>query len=148
MLASFGLDREAIIFEITEAANLTDVALAMEILTGMVNEGMALSIDDYGTGRSTLDYLRLIPAREVKLDRSFIADMVVSKQSRDLVESTINLAHTLGMVTVAEGVENQETMAILRGMGCDYVQGYHVGWPLFYDEFAKKFVFNTYTYAA
>lgn len=148
MLEFFGLDREAIIFEITEAANLTDVALAMEILTGMVNEGMALSIDDYGTGRSTLDYLRLIPAREVKLDRSFIADMVVSKQSRDLVESTINLAHTLGMVTVAEGVENQETMAILRGMGCDYVQGYHVGWPLFYDEFVKKFVVNTYTYAA
>ena len=109
---------------------------------------MPLSIDDYGTGRSTLDYLRVIPAKEIKLDRSFVGDMIVNDQNRNLVESTIKLAQTLNLATVAEGVENRATLNMLKSMGCTFVQGYHIGWPLELNEFTKKFIMQSNAYAA
>ena len=147
-LDSYGLDRSALILEITEAAQLADRSVAMDMLDRLAKAGVPLSIDDYGTGRSTLDYLRVIPAKEVKLDRSFVGDMIDNEQNRNLVESTINLAKTLGLATVAEGVENRATLSMLKVMGCTYVQGYHIGWPLELQEFTKKFIDESNAYAA
>ena len=145
---SYGLDRSALILEITEAARLADRSVAMDMLDRLAKAGVPLSIDDYGTGRSTLDYLRVIPAKEIKLDRSFIGDMIMNDQNRNLVESTIKLAQTLSLSTVAEGVENRATLNMLKAMGCTYVQGYHIGWPLGLQEFTKKFINESDAYAA
>jgi diguanylate cyclase len=145
---SYGLDRSALILEITEAARLADRSAAMDMLDRLSKAGIPLSIDDYGTGRSTLDYLRVIPAKEIKLDRSFISDMIMNDQNRNLVESTIKLAQTLSLSTVAEGVENRETLNMLKSMGCTYVQGYHIGWPLGLEEFTRNFISNSDAYAA
>lgn len=145
---SYGMERSALILEITEAASLADRSTAMDMLDTLANAGVPLSIDDYGTGRSTLDYLRVIPAREIKLDRSFIGDMIINEQNRNLVESTIALAQTLNLSTVAEGVENLATLSMLEAMECTYVQGYHIGWPHSLEDFTKKFVLQTNTYAA
>ncbi len=147
-LDSYGLNRSALILEITEAAQLADRSVAMDMLDRLAKAGVPLSIDDYGTGRSTLDYLRVIPAKEVKLDRSFVGDMIANDQNRNLVESTIKLAQTLSLATVAEGVENRATLNMLKAMGCTYVQGYHIGWPLDFEQFTKKFVNESDVYAA
>ncbi len=90
---------------------------------------MALSIDDYGTGFSTLEYLRKIPAKEIKIDRSFVSMLDKSQSDRIMVNSTIQLAHSLGRKVVAEGVETPEVLKELRRMGCDMAQGYHIGRP-------------------
>ena len=145
---SYGMERSALILEITEAASLADRSTAMDMLDTLANAGVPLSIDDYGTGRSTLDYLRVIPAREIKLDRSFIGDMIINEQNRNLVESTIALAQTLNLSTVAEGVENLATLSMVEAMECTYVQGYHIGWPHSLEDLTKKFVLQTNTYAA
>jgi diguanylate cyclase len=145
---AYGLDRSALILEITEAARLADRSMAMDMLDRLAKAGVPLSIDDYGTGRSTLDYLRVIPAKEIKLDRSFVGDMIMNDQNRNLVESTIKLAQTLSLATVAEGVENRATLNMLKEMGCTYVQGYHIGWPLSLQEFTKKFISESDAWAA
>jgi len=98
--------------------------------------GVNLSIDDYGTGFSTLDYLKKIPATEIKIDRSFVSAMDKSQSDRLMVNSTIELAHSLGRTVVAEGVEKPETLAALEAMGCDRVQGYLIGRPVAFAEFA------------
>jgi EAL domain-containing protein (putative c-di-GMP-specific phosphodiesterase class I) len=92
--------------------------------------GVQLSIDDYGTGFSTLEYLRKVPAVEIKIDRSFISMLDKSQNDRIMVNSTIQLAHSLGRKTVAEGVENAATYDELSRMGCDFVQGYYTGRPM------------------
>jgi len=89
-----------------------------------------LSIDDYGTGFSTLEYLRRIPASEIKIDRSFVSMLSSSQSDRIMVNSTIQLAHSLGRKVVAEGVENEEILDALKRMRCDIVQGYLFGRPV------------------
>lgn len=138
IIDEFGYEPSAIMFEITEAARISNAARGIGILESMVERGMHLSIDDYGTGHSTLEYLRIIPAHEVKLDRSFVENLLVNAQDRDLVGSTIELAHKLGLKVVAEGVENVETIDVLERLNCDIVQGYCVGRPVSPDELRDK----------
>jgi EAL domain-containing protein (putative c-di-GMP-specific phosphodiesterase class I) len=91
---------------------------------------VGIAIDDYGTGYSSLAYLAELPVTELKLDRSFVAAMSGSPRSAAIVTSTLQLAHALGLVLVAEGVEDEETLLALAALGCDTVQGYHISRPL------------------
>jgi diguanylate cyclase len=119
-----------ITLEVTESAAMTDPEAAITALERLRDLGVRISIDDYGTGQSTLTYLKRLPAAEIKIDKSFIQNLGESRSDDILVRSTIELAHELGLQVVAEGVETQEGLTLLEGLGCDYAQGWHVGKPV------------------
>lgn len=121
--------------EITESAPLVDSNVAQDALVRMGEAGARISIDDYGTGQATLNYLQDFPAQELKLDQSFIRDLETNNKDRIMVQSTIELAHALGFQVVGEGVETAKVQEILRGLGCDYVQGWHTGKPAEWDDY-------------
>ncbi|WP_454885095.1 EAL domain-containing protein [Sphingomonas oryzagri] len=129
-LARHELAPQHLILEITETTAMARQDGIVETLEALSASGVRLSIDDYGTGFSTLDYLKRIPADEIKIDRSFVSMLEKSQSDRIMVHSTIQLAHSLGRKTVAEGVENAVVLNELRLMQCDYVQGYHTGKPM------------------
>lgn len=129
-LRRHGLPAERLILEITETAAMSSAEAAMQELKELRSLGLQLSIDDYGTGFSTLDYLKRCPATELKIDRSFVRMLVSSRSDRIMVNSTIELAHSLGEEVVAEGVEDNETLQLLGQMGCDKAQGYLIGRPM------------------
>lgn len=116
--------RHGLIFEVTETAIMADVERAIRTLELWNRGGVTVSIDDYGTGQSSLAYLKRLPARELKLDRAFITEVAKSQRDRLLVKSTVDLAHNLGLSMTAEGVEDEETLRVLKVMGCDSVQGF------------------------
>ncbi len=119
-----------IMFEITEGSIMTDPEQALEILQRLDTMGYNLAIDDYGTGYSSLAYLKKMPLNELKIDRSFVQDLMGSDNDAVIVGATINLAHNLGLEVVAEGVEDKETLEKLKGFGCDIAQGYYINKPL------------------
>ena len=116
--------------ETTEDAIMSDTERALHTMTVLSNLGVKLSIDDFGMGFSSLQYLRRLPVSELKIDKSFIMDMIVDENDAIVVRSTINLAHNLGMSVVAEGVESQEIHDMLQILGCDMAQGYHIAYPM------------------
>lgn len=119
-----------IAFEITETAVMDDPDLAIENLNRLSDAGIRLSIDDYGSGLSSLAYLKSLPARELKLDRAFVQHVATSERDRMVVKSTVDLAHNLGLDLVAEGVEDQAGLAIVKLLGCDWAQGFGLSKPL------------------
>lgn len=129
-LVQYGVDCDQIEFELTETAMMVDAASALDLLTKMAGFGIRFSIDDFGTGYSSLAYLQKLPAEVVKIDRSFITEMKEGKRERVLVQSMIELSHSLGYDVVAEGVETREEADVLKAMGCDELQGYWVSRPL------------------
>jgi diguanylate cyclase (GGDEF)-like protein len=129
-LAETATDSGRLKLEITESTIMADPAKATAVLRELDAMGVTLSIDDYGTGYSSLAYLRELPVRELKIDRSFIAGMTEDAGSALIVRSTIELGHNLGLRVIAEGVEDPDTLARLRGLGCDGAQGYLLSLPL------------------
>jgi EAL domain-containing protein (putative c-di-GMP-specific phosphodiesterase class I) len=121
--------------EITESAIMDDPDGALKTLTGLNDLGIALFVDDFGTGYSSLGYLQRLPVDAVKIDKSFVKQMLVSTDSTSIVRATITLAHDLGIKVVAEGVENQAMWDYLAELRCDVAQGYFVGKPMPADEF-------------
>ena len=138
LLDRHGLPANQLTLEVTETAALGGSAGNLETLEQLRKMGVFLSVDDYGTGMSTLDYLQRIPATEIKIDRSFVAGMVANHATKVMVNSTIQLAHSLGQKVVAEGVEDDETLAELRRMNCDLAQGYLIGRPMTFRALSKK----------
>ena len=130
MLDEAGLPAERLTLEVTESAAMSSGRQSIRSLEEIGSLGINVSIDDYGTGFSTLDYFKKIPATEVKIDRSFVAAIDRSASDRLMVQSTIELAHSLGRSVVAEGVETREILATLAELGCDRVQGYLLGRPM------------------
>ena len=128
-------DGELLTFEITENLFLSEFDRLAEVLEHICSLGVELSIDDYGTGYSSLSRIRRLPVSELKIDQSFIKDMVDNKDDEAVVHSTIQLAHNLGLSVVAEGVETQSALNLLGDMGCDVIQGYLISKPLPRDEF-------------
>jgi diguanylate cyclase (GGDEF)-like protein len=120
--------------EITEGAIMADPAKALAVLTMLQQAGVSLSIDDFGTGYSSMSYLKRLPVNELKIDRSFITDMLANVGDDTLVRSSIDLGHNLGLSVVAEGVEDEATLDALTALGCDVVQGYHLGKPMTPDD--------------
>jgi EAL domain-containing protein (putative c-di-GMP-specific phosphodiesterase class I) len=108
---------------------MRDPAHAREVLEQLSSMGIILAIDDYGTGFSSLSYLKLLPMHELKIDKSFIFDMLNDENDAIIVKSTIELAHNLGFKVIAEGVENNETLLQLRSHKCDSIQGYYLSKP-------------------
>jgi diguanylate cyclase len=137
MLSRHQVSPSSLILELTETAALRDNGSALKILGDLRAMGVGISLDDYGTGFSTLSYLRDVPANELKIDRQFVSAVAAGGSDRLLVASTIALAHSLGMSVVAEGVEQEDTLKTLREMGCDLVQGYLIGEPLPYHALTK-----------
>jgi diguanylate cyclase len=125
-----GFVRGSILFEVTESAALTDPDRAVEALRRFRDMGIAVSMDDYGTGQSTLSYLQQLPLDELKIDRRFVQQVHLRSSDAVLVRSTIAMAHELGLKVVAEGVETSECLNFLRTLGCDAAQGYLIGRPV------------------
>ena len=125
-----GVDPRRVVLELTESSASADRAVALDILTRIRLKGFKLSIDDFGTGYSSMTKLAELPVSEIKIDRSFVGSMRASVESRKIVESTIGLASSLGLTTVAEGVEDAATLELLRTLGCDLAQGYHIAHPM------------------
>lgn len=130
VLERHGLPAKLLTIEITESSEIEQPRNGFASIRHLRDCGINVSIDDYGTGHSTLEYLRSVPANEVKIDKQFVATMTSLNADRILVESTVNLAHSLGQRIVAEGVEELDVLARLRSIGCDAVQGYLIGHPM------------------
>jgi diguanylate cyclase (GGDEF)-like protein len=128
------LKPESLQLEITETGVMQDPEQVIEMLRQLSALGLHLSIDDFGTGHSSLVYLRRLPVHTLKVDKSFVLDMDSDEESASIVHATIDLAHNLGLTVTAEGVETQAVYERLRGMGCDYYQGYYSGRPMRKDE--------------
>jgi diguanylate cyclase len=130
LLAMHGIAPERLELEITESVIMVDPARALEILTRLNRMGITLSIDDFGTGYSSLSYLKKLPVNAVKIDKSFVLHMTEDQNDAQIVRSTIDLAHNLGLKVIAEGVETREVWERLRALGCDEAQGYYISRPL------------------
>ncbi len=126
-LERHGLPAQQLTLELTETAALAGSGQDIEMLERLQALGLKISIDDYGTGLSTLDYLKKVPAAEIKIDQTFIKSLRDHRSDRVMVQSTIALAHSLGRIVVAEGVEDRETLDLLTSMGCDIAQGFIIG---------------------
>jgi diguanylate cyclase (GGDEF)-like protein len=129
-LRNRGLASDLLTVEITEDLVLDEVAKVTAVLRKLRELGIRVAIDDFGSGYSALSYLRDLPIDEVKLDRQFIASVTEDARAAAVVRAVINLTHELGLIVVAEGVEDAETSAWLREHGCDVGQGYHFGMPM------------------
>jgi diguanylate cyclase (GGDEF)-like protein len=136
LLGTWGIDRELLHFEITESALMDDPEAARRALFELRDRGARIYIDDFGTGYSSLSYLVKLPVHALKIDRSFITQMTKSERAQALVESVVSMAHSLGVLVVAEGVETTEQAEVLREMGCDEAQGYYFAKPLDADGYA------------
>lgn len=119
-----------ICFEITETAVIENPDVALRMLDAFADMGISISIDDFGSGLSSLGYLKRIRGHELKIDRSIVQDVTHSQRDALIVRSTIDLAHSLGLKVVAEGIETHATFSLLAGMGCDHAQGYLIARPM------------------
>ncbi len=125
-----GVDPGKLTMEITESSLLIDAPRSRSTIDGLHDIGVRMSIDDFGTGYSSLSYLRRLPVSELKIDQSFIANLLIDEQDEVIVRSTIDLGHNLGLEVVAEGVESNEVLDRLREFGCDVAQGFCISRPL------------------
>ena len=133
-LARYNLSAESLLLEITESGVMLDPDQVIEMLEQLAAMGLKLSIDDFGTGHSSLVHLRRLPVHTLKVDKSFVVDMDSDEENASIVRATIDLAHSLGLTVTAEGVESRSVHDLLKGMRCDYYQGYYVGMPMTLTE--------------
>ncbi len=129
-LASTGLHPSQLELEITETGVMQDMRDAADVLRALAALGVTLAIDDFGTGYSSLSYLRRLPVDKIKIDRSFVSDVVVSEDAASITGAIVGLAHSLRMTVVAEGVETEAQAAFMRETRCDFAQGYLYGRPM------------------
>lgn len=136
------LPADRLTLEVTESATMANSGSAMKTLEALKALGLHISIDDYGTGLSTLEYLRTIPASEIKIDRGFVSLIDRNNSDKLMVSSTIQLAHSLGHRVIAEGVESANVLAMLTAMGCDGAQGFFIGRPMRFPEIVAQLNFG------
>jgi len=136
-LKQSNVDSARINFEITESSVMSNPEKSIQALNKLHQLGVRLSVDDFGTGFSSLAYLKLLPVSELKIDKSFIKDIEHDESDRLIVRSTIELAHNLGLEVVAEGIESESCWSMLQEMECDMGQGYFMSYPLDKDAFTK-----------
>ena len=130
LLKRNGLPPETVILELTESALITQLSCTLDVLVRLRMNGVRLSIDDFGTGFAMMQHLTIIPASELKIDKSFVSNMHTNDRDRVMVRKTIEIGHELGMAVTAEGVETTEQLKFLKDHGCDAVQGYLFCHPL------------------
>jgi diguanylate cyclase len=134
-LAAAGLDAGYLELELTESAVMQDPESSIQVLRQLSGLGVRISVDDFGTGYSSLSYLRRLPLDKLKIDRSFIREVAASRDDAEIVRAIVSLAHSLHLKVIAEGVETEEQLTFLRGLGCDQYQGFHCSPPVPADEF-------------
>ena len=130
VLARTGLSPGHLTLEITESALMRDAATALGVLKALKGLGVLLAIDDFGTGYSSLSYLQRFPLDVLKVDRMFVEELGMGSGGDEIVAAVIKLAHTLGLEVVAEGVETEQQLDVLRSLGCDYAQGFLFSRPV------------------
>ena len=129
-----GMDPKRVTIEVTESRLMRDITSTVEILTRLRLNGLGLSIDDFGTGHSSLEQLKRIPFTELKIDRAFVCGASGDTAVRTILESSVSLGNSLGLKVVAEGAETQDDWDLVAGLGCDEVQGYFVAKPMAGDD--------------
>lgn len=139
ILQQHNLDSHYVTLEITENSMMANPGRAIDTLNQLSKIGVLLSIDDFGTGFSSLSYLKDLPVNEVKIDKSFVFDMENDRSDQTIVQSTIDLGHNLGLLVIAEGIETISTSNQLKKMGCDYGQGHWILRPVNSDDILKWF---------
>jgi EAL domain-containing protein (putative c-di-GMP-specific phosphodiesterase class I) len=137
LLRSYEVDPSDIVLEVTESAIMGEPDAAIEMLRRLADRGIDLSIDDFGVGQSSFAYLRRLPVREIKIDKSFVLKLADSPEDATIVRSIVELGHNLGYKVTAEGVEDEGSFVFLRDIGCDYAQGYHIAKALPADGFDR-----------
>jgi len=137
LLKHYEIPSEMLTLEVTESEVMEDPEHAFNILRDIKALGVRLSVDDYGTGYSSLAHLKQLPVHELKIDKSFVMDMSRDKDDATIVKSTIELGHTMGLTVVAEGVEDKHTLGLLSKLGCNYAQGYYISKPMPVTELEK-----------
>ena len=130
LLSRHATAAELLQLEITEETLMRDLERGLDVLARLSESGIEFALDDFGTGYSSLGQLRRLPVRELKIDRSFVMQILNSPDDAAIVRSTIQLGHSLGLHVVAEGVETAEHLNLLRSYGCDAAQGYYIGRPM------------------
>ncbi len=138
LLKTHDVDPSLVVLEITESAIMADPQRALDVLNRLNEMGMKISVDDFGTGYSSLAYLKQLPVSEIKIDKSFVMDMLQDENDAVIVRATIDLAHNLGMSVVAEGVQDRATREQLERLGCDVMQGQFTGMPMERDELIER----------
>ena len=144
-LLTHDLPAARLVVEVTESAMMADPRRAAEVLSSLASRGVAVAIDDFGIGYTSLGLLKRLPVHELKIDKSFVIGMAGDESANGgdegadtaIVRSTVDLAHNLGLGVVAEGVENQWTLDFLPTFGCDQAQGYHIARPMPAAAFSK-----------
>lgn len=129
-LDHYQLNPDSLLLEITETGVMLDPEQVIEMLNELSSMGLQLSVDDFGTGHSSLAYLKRLPVHTLKVDKSFVTDMDTDEDNASIVLATIDLAHSLGLSVTAEGVETRTVYEMLLEMGCDSYQGYYVSYPM------------------
>jgi EAL domain-containing protein (putative c-di-GMP-specific phosphodiesterase class I) len=137
IVAQSGVDPRLLELEITESVLMRNPEQAAHILNELKSIGMRLSVDDFGTGYSSLSYLRSFPLDALKIDRSFVKDLIVRADDAAIVKAIVALAQSLKLKTIAEGVEEEAQYALLRSLGCDQYQGYYFSRPVPADQIAR-----------
>jgi len=137
LLNDFSMDGKFLELELTESMLLANAEQTIETLNKLKQLGVSFSIDDFGTGYSSLSYLKKYPITVLKIDRSFVLDINHNQSGESIVQTIINMAHTLGMKVVAEGVETLEHLKFLNSNGCDFLQGYYFSKPVLANEFSE-----------
>ena len=135
ILVRHGLQGESLELEVTERALMVDVARAIEVLTDLAATSVSISIDDFGTGFSSLQYLYRLPISYIKIDQSFVQASLTDTRAGHILEAAVSLAHKMGIKAIAEGVEDEKVCSLLETMGCDIAQGYMISRPLSADKF-------------
>jgi diguanylate cyclase (GGDEF)-like protein len=129
LIEAWGVRTELLEMEVTESAMMNDPESVLQLLDELHDLGIRLSIDDFGTGYSSMSYLKRLPVDEVKIDKSFVLNIDENADDRAIVKATIDLAHSLGLEVIAEGVDSQNAVDILVELGCDTAQGFFIGRP-------------------
>jgi len=135
VLARHGLSGAALEVEITESLLAGDMEYTLGVLTALRARGVHVAVDDFGTGYSSLSYLKRFPINRLKIDQSFVRDIESDADDRAIATAVVTLGHSLGMQVIAEGVEGETQLEILAAMGCDEVQGFHLGRPMSAEQF-------------
>jgi EAL domain-containing protein (putative c-di-GMP-specific phosphodiesterase class I) len=143
LIAERGVDAQWLEFELTETAVMRRSDLVKQTMDALGRLGVRFSLDDFGTGFSSFVHLNSLPIALLKVDKSFVGGMEMREENRKLVHAMINLAHNLNLEVVAEGVETPEQLELLRGFGCDQVQGYLISKPLPLAELVEYLTFGT-----
>jgi EAL domain-containing protein (putative c-di-GMP-specific phosphodiesterase class I) len=142
LLETVGADPRLVELELTESMLMSNMEASIKLIKAFGDLGFRTAIDDFGTGFSSLNYLRKLPVDVLKIDQSFVRDMLLEPASLAIVDSVINLAHALGKETVAEGVETLEEYQLLCQRGCRLIQGYYIARPMpaaAFDEWLLRY---------